>query len=596
LLKRVFSISMMVLMAVGAAGLMAFGPRPSGAVASDRLHIQYWEKWTGLEAQQCQQIVDAFNNGVGKEKGIYVDYVSISQIDRKTLVAIAAAAPPDVIGLWGSDVLEFAAKGALEPLDEYTRSAGLTRERYKPVFYDGCEYQGKLYALPSTAWSVALLWNKQVFADKADRLRAAGLDPTRPPRTLEELDRYAAALDTWETRNGGRHLAVAGCVPLEPGSFTSEYPFWFGAPMSNADGSRVLFDTPEMMACFDWIRGYSQRIGKNALAEFRSGFNAGSTSIFDTPQNPFLMGWIAMEQQGTWMAAFIEKLSPALNRWHVPAEQLEREKNFARITPGMSRDDVEHLLGTGNAIGPDQLQWPAGVKTLTINFADGKVASMQARLLPARDRQQYCEWGAAAWPSAVPGLDNVTYAGTDVWVIPSTAKHKQAAFEFMKFASRQDQLEKLALLHCNLSPLARQSEAYLENHPNPYVDVYEALAASPHARALPPLINWPQLQDELLQAAEASDMEVGTTRTIVAELQRRSQADLDKTLDAPDPGVAVSSGGAGTALLTPSPGTLGEDRGKGDLERPTPFDNPNHPHPDPLPDYRKKGPAEARLQ
>ncbi|HEY1921472.1 MAG TPA: hypothetical protein VGG44_01805, partial [Tepidisphaeraceae bacterium] len=58
-----------------------------------RIRIQYWDKWTGLEGQQMQNVVDAFNETVGKEKGIWVDFTSMSQIDRKTLVATAAGVP-----------------------------------------------------------------------------------------------------------------------------------------------------------------------------------------------------------------------------------------------------------------------------------------------------------------------------------------------------------------------------------------------------------------------------------------------------------------------------------------------------------------------
>ena len=58
-----------------------------------------------------------FNNTVGKEEGIWVDFVSMSQIDRKTLISTAAGVPPDVAGLWDTQVLQFASMNALEPLD-----------------------------------------------------------------------------------------------------------------------------------------------------------------------------------------------------------------------------------------------------------------------------------------------------------------------------------------------------------------------------------------------------------------------------------------------------------------------------------------------
>jgi ABC-type glycerol-3-phosphate transport system substrate-binding protein len=531
--KRFLSRSLLTLLITGGILMLIFGPRPPAEPAKQRVHIQYWEKWTGLEGQQMKEIVDEFNNTVGKEKNIWVDFVSMSQIDRKTLISTAAGVPPDIAGLWDAQVLQFASMGALEPLDDYAARHGLTRDKYKHVYWDGAMYDGKLYAIPSTVWCVALLWNKEIFEENAAQIRAAGLDPDRPPRTIAELDKYAAAIDTWKTIGSDKHLSLTGFIPLEPGTATNLMPYWFGSPIADPSGTKLLLTSPEARATYDWIRGYSERLGKNKLAEFRSGFSSGATGLFDTPQNPFLVGWNSMEAQGPWMSAFIEKLKPSMNRWHVPPKQLEREMNFGQIHAGMPQRQVEDILGPPDSSTGSTSLWHAGVKDITITFAGGVVADATANLIPAKDRQKYCQWGAAAFPSNIPGEGGVTYAGMDVWVIPSTSKHKDEAFEFIAFASRQKEIEKVASEHCNLSPLIEESDDYRRNHPNPYVDVYETLAASPNARALPRLVNWPEIADELTQAAERSYMLEGSTQQILAETQSRAQHELNKTLDLP---------------------------------------------------------------
>ena len=529
-----------------AAGLamLVFGKRPSSSAPPGRVHIQYWDKWTGLEGDQMRQIVDEFNATVGKEKGIWVDFASMSQIEHKTLISTAAGVPPDVAGLWDTQVLQYASKGALEPLDDYARQYGMTRDKYKRVYYDGCNYQGTLYAIPSTVWCVAMLWNKAIFEERSAEIRAAGFDPNQPPKTIEELDKYSDAIDTWDKKDGNK-LTSAGLIPLEPGTCTNEMGYWFGATIADPTGTKMLINSPEMMAAYNWIRGYSERIGKSQIAEFRSGFNSGGISLFDTPQNPFLVGSLAIEAQGPWISAFIEKYDPAFDRWHVPADQLKREADFEKIENGMTMQEVESVLGPGDS--PDHgaaktpeiparaelMHWPAGIKDIYITFVDGKVTAAEAKLLPGEMRKKYCQWGAAAFPSGVPGKENTTYAGMDVWVVPSTSRHKKEAFEFIAFASRQAEIEKLASLHCNLSPLKDESADYIRNHPNPYVDVYEKLAASPNARGLPRLVNWPQISDELTQAAERSYLLQGSTADILNEIQVRSQKELNKALDVP---------------------------------------------------------------
>jgi ABC-type glycerol-3-phosphate transport system substrate-binding protein len=545
--KRFLSKASIALMIAGAAVILAFGPRPKMEAPEGRIRIQYWDKWTGLEGQQMQSVVDAFNQTVGKEKGIWVDFTSMSQIDRKTLIATAAGVPPDVAGLWDVQVLQFASMGALEPLNSYAQQYGLTRDHYKHVFYDGCTYRGTLYAVPSTVFSTALIWNKAVFQSRAAEIRAAGLDPNRAPRTLDELNRYAAAIDTWVVRNGSKHLAVAGYIPLLPdmSNTNNVTSYWFGAQIANPEGTKVLLDTPEMLNAYNWVRSFSEHLGKPALAEFRSGFSSGDTGLFDTPQNPFLVGWISMEWQGAWVSAFIEKLKPSMNRWHVPPDQLQREKDYEKVETGMTLDQVQQLLGPGDSpdhglnrppappAGSQMFHWLAGIKDLYVTFADGKVSDKQWRWLPAKIRQQYCQWGAAPFPSGVPGKENITAAGMDVWVIPATSKHKNEAMEFIAFASRQDQIEKLSSDHCNLSPLAVESPEYFQNHPNPYVDVFEKLASSPNALGLPRLINWPQVGDELKQVGERSYLLQGSTQQILTDVQKRAQQELNKALDVP---------------------------------------------------------------
>ena len=544
-MKRLLSKALIALMIASAAAMLAFGPRSRFVAPAGRVRIQYWEKWTGLEGEQMKEIVDEFNDTVGKDKGIWVDFVSMSQIDRKTLISTAAGVPPDVAGLWDTQVLQFASMNALEPLDGFARQFGLTRDRYKHVYYDGCEYHGRLYAIPSTVWCIALLWNREVFHEKAAELCSGP-----GSRTGSQND-----CGVGQICRRHRHLGNArrqqtsdphGVHPAGAGDSHQRHGLLVRGHDRGPDRAKVLINSPQMFATYNWIRSYSERLGRDSLAEFRSGFSSGATSLFDTPQNPFLVGWDAMEQQGPWMSAFIEKLKPSFNRYHVPPDQLQREKDFDRIDVGMTLDQVQQVLGQGDspshglsqppaASGDGQmLHWLAGVKDIYITFVGDKVMAKEANWIPAEMRQKYCQWGAPPFPSAMPGRDDVTWAGFDVWVIPSTSKHKKEAMEFIAFASSQKEIEKISSEHCNLSPLLVESKEYLENHPNPYVDVYEKLAASPNARPLPRLINWPQISDELTQIAERSYMLKGSTADILNEEQVRCQKELNKALDVPE--------------------------------------------------------------
>src|SRR5436190_9531204 len=86
-------------LAAGALLLLAFGPRATDQFPKDRVVVDYWEKWTGVEEAAMRQIVNDFNTTVGREKRIYVRYLSTSAVVEKTLVATAGGVPPDIAGL-----------------------------------------------------------------------------------------------------------------------------------------------------------------------------------------------------------------------------------------------------------------------------------------------------------------------------------------------------------------------------------------------------------------------------------------------------------------------------------------------------------------
>jgi len=451
-MKRIRQISLAILILIGAAFLMA-GSGNSADAPRGFTVVEYWEKWSGREAQQMQQIVDEFNSSIGQRDKIFVRFMSMTDVDQKMLVATAAGVPPDIAGLWDQQVSEFAALDAVEPLDDLARQFGISSDTYLPVFWNGCHYNGHLYGLVSTAGTVALIYNKQMF-------RAAGLDPDRPPQTLDELDRDAAAIDTVDSSG---QIDRAGYVPLA-GWYLPLLSYWFGGGIFDAQSGRFTIDSPQTLRAYEWIQSYSRRLGRRALMDFQNSLGA-----FDSPRNPILAGKLAMQQQGPWMADYIAHLAPAMSQVLVPTSD---ESKLAR------RAD---------------------------NYA----------------------WGVAAFPSAVAGLKDVSYCSFDVMMIPRGARHPREAFEFMAYVNRQDVAEKLAKMQSKNTQLRKVSREFLANHPNPYIGVYEALAASPNAHGVPPTPIWPEVFKELNDDGQAVALDGADPATVLAASQRRLQAEYD---------------------------------------------------------------------
>ncbi len=261
--------------------------------ATGPVTVQYWEKWTSFEGEAMKAVVDRFN---AMHDDIFVNLLTISQIDRKILVATAGGDPPDVAGLFSGNVINYAIYNALMPLDHFVREAGIRKADYIDVYWRACVFDGHVYALPTTPAATALHWNKRMF-------REVGLDPERPPRTIKELDEYSAKLTK---RDSEGNLVQMGFLPSEPGWWNFAWGYCFGGRLW--DGKQELTpDDAKNVEAYRWVQKYSEEYGVDQVLTFRSGFGN-----FDSPQNAFLDEKLAMVLQGVWMANFINMHAPHL--------------------------------------------------------------------------------------------------------------------------------------------------------------------------------------------------------------------------------------------------------------------------------------------
>ncbi|MBM3472334.1 MAG: ABC transporter substrate-binding protein [Armatimonadetes bacterium] len=289
------------------------GCRPARE-SGGRLVVTYWEKWTGFEGEAMRKTVEAFN---ASQERTEVRLLTTSQVDRKMLMATAGGIPPDVAGLWSNNVIPYADKNALLPLDEYAAQHGLTREQFIPAFWDLCYHRDHLWGLPSTPASLALHWNKRLF-------REVGLDPDRPPRTIEELDEYADRL-TKRDRDG--RILQAGFMPSEPGWWPWAWVYYFGGELWDSKG-KITATSDENLRAYQWVRAYADKMDVKQLQVFSSGFGN-----FSSPQNPFISGIVAMELQGVWMHNFVAELAPGMEWGAAPFPYPADRPDLANSSP-----------------------------------------------------------------------------------------------------------------------------------------------------------------------------------------------------------------------------------------------------------------------
>ena len=314
--------------------LCACGRNAADRTPDGRVIVSYWEKWTGFEDDAMQVVVDDFNHSQNR---IFVKKLAVSEMLRKLMLATAGGNPPDVAGLWSSNIPDFAEKGALTPLDKMIERAGIKSNDYISTYWRQCSHHGFVWALPSTPTTLALHWNKKLF-------REAGLDSNRPPQSLDELEAMSEKLTIVEIKRDGKPVRVrypelteeekraknfklvqVGHLPTQPGWWIPDWVYWFGGRLWDGDRT-ITANNSEALQTFDWLRQGSEKFGIANLRSFGATFGN-----FASPSDPFLAGQVAMELQGVWMYNFIDKYAPQLE-WGAAPFPAKDAAHFAGVT------------------------------------------------------------------------------------------------------------------------------------------------------------------------------------------------------------------------------------------------------------------------
>ncbi len=311
-------------------GMASCSKKASDRTADGRVIVDYWEEWTGFEGEAMQAIVDDFNNS---QKKIFVKKLTVSRTDQKLMLAAVGGNPPDIAGLLSTWLPVFAERNTLLPVDGRFAAAGLKADDYLPQILDLCRHRGFLWGLPVTPASLALHWNKQLFVE-------AGLDPLKPPQTLQELDAMAERLTVVDIARNGHHQRVRfsdltpeekekkdfaivqmGFLPGEPGWWDPLWGLWFGGQLWNGS-DRITAASPENVEAVTWFASFAKKYGLKNVRAFGASFGN-----FASPQNPFLAGRLGMVLHGVYLHNFIEKFSPGL-QWGVAPFPTWEGRNF----------------------------------------------------------------------------------------------------------------------------------------------------------------------------------------------------------------------------------------------------------------------------
>ncbi len=222
---------------------------------------------------------------------------------QKLMTAIAGGTPPDVIKQDRFSVGEWASRDAFMILDDFIKRDNYPIQDYYEACLKEATYRGHIYAIPRITDARALYYNRKLF-------REAGLNPDRPPRTWDELYRYAKKL-TRIDKNG--NFERIGFIPNYGNSWLYLYGWQNGGKFMSDDGRKCTLNHPKIVEALEWlVKFYDSFEGIEKINAFQSTFQGGQ---FD----PFITGKVAMKIDGNWYLNDIARFAPELDFGVAPA-------------------------------------------------------------------------------------------------------------------------------------------------------------------------------------------------------------------------------------------------------------------------------------
>jgi sn-glycerol 3-phosphate transport system substrate-binding protein len=184
---------------------------PTDALASARgtVDIEFWHGMSGPLGEELTKITDAYNASQDKVKVKLVQGSYEETADN--YYAANADSRPDLVQLPEYQVQAMVDTASTVPVGKCIESSGYDTSKFLPTALSAYATAGVQWAMPFNISNPVLFYNKRVF-------QAAGLDPAKPPVSLDELQamskkivdsgaaKYGLALESGFDSGGGWYV------------------------------------------------------------------------------------------------------------------------------------------------------------------------------------------------------------------------------------------------------------------------------------------------------------------------------------------------------------------------------------------------------
>jgi multiple sugar transport system substrate-binding protein len=288
-------------------------PGAEGTTTED-ITLRVWGY--GLDDARASARVNEFQ---ARNPGVTLEPVGGELNTQQLLTAVAGGDPPEIVNVNRSETGSWAARGAIDPLDDLIERDQFDLEQFYPVLVQQVTFNDQLYGIPQFA-------NVDLFFMNLDVLAEAGVNPDEvDPGNWEQLTELGEQLHLIENnvlvRTGFDTKVQDGRLWL--------WSWANGAEPISEDGTTANFADPKVIEALTWAKETVDRQGGEQL---RAAF-AQSQNFFSA-QNPVLIGQTA---------------TTLFEQWLIGVMKVDPEANFTTMLPRMRNSEEPLTDVTGSA-------------------------------------------------------------------------------------------------------------------------------------------------------------------------------------------------------------------------------------------------------
>jgi sn-glycerol 3-phosphate transport system substrate-binding protein len=230
--------------------------------ASTPVQITMWH-WMARENETTlQKLTDEFNASQSDVRVTLVNQIDWEATLQKYKSGLGTGDLPDVVQLQETDQRQMIDTQTVLPASVCAKADKYSFSDFLPRVISYFTVQGTQYAMPFNTSGPVLYYNKKAFS-------AAGLDPDKPPTTLDALRTAAEKL---KTAGVSAPLGLkTDPIFLEQWTAMANRLFANNGNGRTARATKATFDTPTGRGIFSWMDG----MVKDGLAETNADLGTG---------------------------------------------------------------------------------------------------------------------------------------------------------------------------------------------------------------------------------------------------------------------------------------------------------------------------------